>query len=410
MRRLTAVLLLLASTGCGPRTTTTGPSGPKGLSPPPPVPAGSSLAYGPLRVEAVDLARSDVGWDRDFVRGTRTVAYDVVLAQDRATCPTTTVEKSWKTDDLGCRGVETFPDGCRVEPTLRARVEVEIVHGIQTAYRCAGDPALFILDGDPRVSLSAAARTCFKNRNKLKPESTWTSMYELTELSISEKPESLRTQFPTLLTRLLKSEGKPFCRDDGAYLDGAAAAPGKQGESSLALVDLLASRAPNDNEATPITGDGFKTEHALWEQCNGKSAKDSLAARERCLLLRQVDKFLREVEDIARADTPKGGGPPSASRPLEIWGLEAGDEVSIDGANINVRSGGAPRLFNGDPDATNAPVLYEAAMGKHEINVRRASCAPRSFTITLGGTKRAIVLEKSDPARCGIPFAPKRAG
>lgn len=404
--------LLLVSVSCGPRGKT-GATTPTGISPPPPVPEGSSIAYGPLRVETVDPARSEVGWDREFMRGSRTVAYDVVLSQDRATCPTPALDKVWRSDDLGCRGVEAFPDGCRVEPTLRARVEVEIIYGIDVGYRCAGDVNVFTLDAEPRNALSTAARTCFRNRNKLKPESTWTSMYELTELRISEKIDAARTPYPAVLSRVLKDEGKPFCRDDGAYLDGAAGASGKPGEATLALAELIATRVPPDSDPTPLTGDGFKTEHALWEQCNGKAAKESLVARERCLLLRQLDKFLREVEDAARVDTPKGGGPPSASRPIEIWGLEASDEVAIDGAPVNVRSGGAARIFSGDPDATNAPVLHEAPLGKHEIIIRGSRCAPRAFSIVLAPetrTKRAIVLERTDAARCAVPFAPKRAG
>ncbi len=406
MRNLVAALALL---GCGPRHTT-GPHGPPGLAPPPPVPPGSTLAYGPLRMEAVELARSDAGWDRDFVRGSRVAAYDVVLVQERATCPTAAADRLWKTDDFGCRGVESFPDGCKVEPALRARVEVELVYAIDASYRCAGDASVFPLEGDPRTALGNAARTCFRTRNKLKPESTWTSLYELTEVRMSEQPDAVRTQFPTLLTRLLKSESKPFCRDDGAYLDGAAGAPSKPTEPGSVLGELIAARVPLDSESSPLTADAFKTEHALWEQCNGKAAKESLVARERCLLLRQLDKFLREVEDLARPETPKGGGPPSQARPLEIWGLDAGDQATIDGLAVNVRSGGAPRLFAGDPDATNAPVLHELAAGKHELVIRRQSCAPRVFSLALDGTtKRALVLEKQDPARCAIPFAPKRA-
>ena len=407
--------LLLASMSCGPRTKN-GATTPAGLAPPPPVPEGSSIAYGPLRVEAVDLARSDIGWDRDFVRASRIVGYDVVLAQDRAACPTPALDKAWKSDDLGCRGVETFPDSCKVEPTLRARVEVEIVHGLETAYRCAGDANVFAVGADtsdPRTALSQAARVCFRNRNKLKPESTWTSMYELVELRVTEHADAARTLYPTVLTRLLKGEGKSFCRDDGAYLDGVAGASGKPGEATLALGELLVARVPADAEPTPLTGDAFRTEHALWEQCSGKTAKESLVARERCLLFRQLDKFLREIEDGARADTPKGGGPPSPSRPLEIWGLEPGDEVAIDGASVSVRSGGAPRIFSGDPDATNAPVVHELAMGKHELAIRGSRCAPRVFSIALATdprTKRAIVLERIDAAHCAIPFAPRRVG
>ena len=94
---------------------------------------------------------------------------------------------------------------------------------------------------------------------------------------------------------------------------------------------------------------------------------------------------------------------------LEIWGLEAGDEVSIDGAPVNVRSGGAPRTFVGDPAAANAPVLHELSPGKHELAIRRGGCAPRGFTVNLEtASKRAIVLEPEDPERCALPLAPAR--
>lgn len=95
--------------------------------------------------------------------------------------------------------------------------------------------------------------------------------------------------------------------------------------------------------------------------------------------------------------------------PLEIWGLEAGDEVTIDGTAVNVRSGGAPRPFVGDPAAANAPVLHELSPGRHELAVRRGGCAPRTFTVNLETpSKRAIVLEPEDPDRCALPLAPAR--
>jgi hypothetical protein len=95
--------------------------------------------------------------------------------------------------------------------------------------------------------------------------------------------------------------------------------------------------------------------------------------------------------------------------PLEMWGLEANDEVSIDGASVNVRSGGAARTFAGDPDATNAPVLHELTPGRHEITVRRGGCAPRDFTVTLeSGSKRAVIFEAEDLERCALPLAPPR--
>ncbi|MGZ3422578.1 MAG: hypothetical protein ACXWUG_17670 [Polyangiales bacterium] len=93
---------------------------------------------------------------------------------------------------------------------------------------------------------------------------------------------------------------------------------------------------------------------------------------------------------------------------LEIWGVEATDEVSIDGAAQTPKGGGG-RIFLGDPTATNAPVLVEVTSGKHEITVRRGECAPRSFVVSVeGSTKRAIVFEKEDPERCAIPLLPAR--
>jgi len=97
-----------------------------------------------------------------------------------------------------------------------------------------------------------------------------------------------------------------------------------------------------------------------------------------------------------------------AKVPLEIWGLEAADEVAIDGVAHAPKSGGT-RVFAGDPTATNAPVIVELGNGKHEIVLRRSECAPRTFTVSLeGGTKRAIVLEKETVERCAIPLLPAR--
>jgi hypothetical protein len=148
---------------------------------------------------------------------------------------------------------------------------------------------------------------CFRNRNKLKPETAWTSLYELTELRMSERVDAVRTSFPTVLSKALKGEARVFCRDDGAYLDGSAGVPQKAIEPApVALATLVAKAPPKEGDQTPLTADAFKTEHALWEECNSPAARASLVARERCLLLRQLDKFLRDVEDLARPDTPKG--------------------------------------------------------------------------------------------------------
>jgi hypothetical protein len=288
------------------------------IAPPPPPPPGSTTVWGPLRVESLAPVRHEVGWTRDFVRAARIVGWDVVIAQDRASCPDDVVAAAAKTDERGCRGVDAFDKRCKIEPPIRARVELEVVHALELTHRCAGDPAPYAPgEDDPRTSLSNAGRACFKARNKLKPESTWTSLYELTELKLAERVDAVRTAFPAMLGRLLAGEGKLYCRDDGAYLDGTAGAPlGAPATPPIALAEQLVARAgapPAAGDATPLTGDGFKTEHALWESCNAQPAKDSLVARERCMLLRQLDRFLRDVEDVARPETPKGLAAPAGS-------------------------------------------------------------------------------------------------
>jgi hypothetical protein len=278
------------------------------IAPPPPAPPGSTIVYGPLRVESIDAVRSDVGWDRDFVKGSRVVGYDIVIAQERAACPNAIVEKNAAKDDVGCSGLDTFDPSCKVEPKLRARVEVEVVHAIEVTYRCAGDTNSFTIEGDPRAALTNAGRVCFRNRNKLKPETAWTSLYELTELRMAERVDAVRAPYPTVLSKALRGEARVFCRDDGAYLDGSGGVPARAIEPTpIALAELVAkSSSAKEGDRTPLTTDAFKSEHALWEECNGTAARASLVARERCLLLRQLDKFLRDVEDLARPDTPKG--------------------------------------------------------------------------------------------------------
>ncbi len=98
---------------------------------------------------------------------------------------------------------------------------------------------------------------------------------------------------------------------------------------------------------------------------------------------------------------------PQGKSTIELWGVEPGDAVTIDGAPVTVKSGA--RVFAGEPEAIDAPVLTEIMPGKHEIVVRRGACAPRAFSIVAEPNgRRVIVLEKEDPARCAIPFAPPR--
>lgn len=94
--------------------------------------------------------------------------------------------------------------------------------------------------------------------------------------------------------------------------------------------------------------------------------------------------------------------------PLEIWGLEAGDEARVDDQPMTVR-GGAPRPFLGDPAADDAPVLTEVAPGKREITLLRQGCAPETFSVVVEGSqKKAIVVAKTLPLRCALPEVPPR--
>ena len=315
-RRALALGLLAASMmlGCGPRQGAVPPgSGP--LTPAPPPPPGSITVWGPLRIDSVDVVRSEVGWERDFVRAQRAVIYDMVLTQERATCPATTPLAS-SVDLEECRGVTAFAASCSVEPVMRARVEVMVTQAIDVAARCAGDATPFVVpaSGDARAALTSAASSCFRARNKFKPEASWTSLYALTELQITEKTASISTAHARLLSRLL--DGKTMhCRDDGAYLDGTPGRPIKPSapkSDDAPMANALAARAPLAGEgdaastpSTPLTGDAWVSEHDLWERCAG-APKDHVVAQERCQLLRQFDRFVRDVEDLARPETPKG--------------------------------------------------------------------------------------------------------
>ncbi len=313
--RLGCVVLVAATLSCGPRPSARAPRTVvrEQLAPPPPPPPGSAVIYGPLELESLDVARSEVGWARDFVRGERTVVYEAVLAQNRVTCPLPNLEKAEKQkDDEGCTGLTSFPTGCSAPTRLRARTEVAVTFSVVVEHRCAGDPEPYVVPDslDPRAALSTAGRVCFKAKNKLKPEAQWTSLYELTELRVIEQPTSVTTTIPRLLGALLPLEKKAvrFCRDDAAYLDGAAGAPlpASSAPDPAKLSAAIAVRVPPSVVDAPLSPT-FRTEHALWESCNAPAAKDDLSAQERCLLLRQLDRFLREVEDQARPETAKGG-------------------------------------------------------------------------------------------------------
>jgi hypothetical protein len=214
----------------------------------PPVPPGYVAAFGPLELESVSVSRSEVGWERDLVRGVRLVAYDVVVSQRGAACRGPHVPEA-KRDARGCEGVETFPSTCDAGPPMRARFEVEVTWAIDVAQRCAGDATPYAVPdkGDARAALTNAGAACFRQRNKLRQESAWTSVYALTELSITERPMHVETNAPRLLAALLGKGATAFCRDDGAYLSGRAGAPASAtnepfDEAGLAIA--LDARAP----------------------------------------------------------------------------------------------------------------------------------------------------------------------
>lgn len=318
---LVALLVVIASVGsvgCGERRPR--PIVPQGtLHPAAPPPPGSIALVGPLQLEAIDVVRSEIGWDRDLVRASRIVHYDVVLTQERGTCPKDQAPASIK-DAIGCSGAASLPESCTHE-TIRARLEVAVRYAIDVQQRCAGDAAPYAVStsGDPKPALATAGAACFRNKNKFKPESGWTSLYALTELEIDERLEEARTRAPRMLAALLSGNSAPiFCRDDAAFLDGAPGA--LQGTPAdvppaASFVPQILGRAPLSGEqgAVGLTNQTWRTEQSLWEQCHAPGLESVVVAQERCQLLRQLDRFVRDVEDAARPETPKGAPSASAS-------------------------------------------------------------------------------------------------
>jgi hypothetical protein len=321
-----------ALSSCGPRARTIvrGGSDPS-LAPPQPPPPGTKTVYGPLRIEAVDAVRHEIGWERDLVRATRLVTYDVTLAQERATCADALLVEPFARDAEGCAGLAKIPAKCSVEAPLRARIEVSVTHAIEITQRCGAGGAPFAVPetGDPKPELTRQGIACFRLRNGSKPEATWTSLYELTELRFVETPIDASSLAPIAIMDLLEAEGGHgagrFCRDDGAYLDGTVGAPSAPRvprevprPTVATLAPALSLRTPlgtSKAAAIPLTARGggadadFRSEHALWEECNDPGARTHVVAQERCLLLRHLDRFLREVDDAARPQTPKGSMP-----------------------------------------------------------------------------------------------------
>lgn len=296
---------------------------PTPLQPLPPPPPGSVVVHGPLVLEAVEPVRAEIGWERELVRATRVVAYDVIVSQVRATCPED-VAPPRSADASGCSAIAAdavLPPTCSAE-TVRARVEVTVGFSLAVQQRCAGDAAAYVVPEGPdsKPVLAGLEAACFRNRNKFKPEASWTSIYALTELSIVETATTVTTDHAALVGALLDPAApRRACREDGAFLDGMPADGAKpegapKAKSADELARLLAARAPLPGEGTPlgVTGGAFRTEQELWEACRPAAPqsptdpKNLLLPALRCQLLRQIDRFVREVEDAARPETPKG--------------------------------------------------------------------------------------------------------
>jgi hypothetical protein len=303
MRLRSALALALLAAACGnaqnPRTGGAGADRRAKAIVEPTVPPGYVAAVGPLVLESVDLVRHEIGWEVDFVRGTRVVAYDVVVSQRGAACRGEQVPEAVR-DARGCEGVEAFPAACDAGPPMRARFEVTVRYALNVSQRCAGDTAAYVVreGGDPRSELTAGGISCFRQRNKLRPETSWTSVYALTELAFQESLQSVTTTAPRLVAQLLDGKSSAFCRDDGAHLSGrpgvaASATEGATDPNALRALQGeiargLAERTSQGKVAStvPLTSSAWKSEHDLWEACNAKDARDDVVAQERCQLLR----------------------------------------------------------------------------------------------------------------------------
>jgi hypothetical protein len=326
MRFRSALALALFAAACGnaqrPRAGSAGADRRAKPIVEPVVPPGHVAAVGPLVLESVDLVRHEIGWDVDFVRGTRVVAYEVVVSQRGAACLGDKVPEAVH-DARACEGVEAFPAACDAGPPMRARFEVTVRYALNVSQRCAGDAAAYVVrEGrDPRAELTAGGVSCFRQRNKLRPETSWTSVYALTELAFQESLQSVTTSAPRLVAELLAGKRSAFCRDDGAYLSGRPGVAANAANVTEGALDANALRALQTEIArglaertaagkvastVPLTSTAWKSEHDLWEACNAKDARDDVVAQERCQLLRQLDRFLTDVETAARQETPRG--------------------------------------------------------------------------------------------------------
>jgi hypothetical protein len=214
------------------------------------------------------------------------------------------------TDTFGCQGSSAMPASCHVESTVRVRIEVTLPTEIAFAYRCKN--GITLSPGEhSRTEISTFGVQCFRDQNRGKPETQWQSVYDLISVQIAENMADAHTEFPALLTEL--SAGKPtFCREDRAYLDGTSGgpkpAPWSHALARKSLADFVgtdnAAKSAADDQQIPLTMNDYVSDHDLWARCQG--ASQNTIVQERCLLLRQFDRFLRDVEDVARSKTEVG--------------------------------------------------------------------------------------------------------
>ncbi|MFI5298544.1 MAG: hypothetical protein ACHREM_10640 [Polyangiales bacterium] len=300
--------------------------------PPPPPPV---TVRKPIVLEGVDATRSEVRWEQDYRRARWSVSYDIVLAQEQAVCPHEEAPKSL--DAIGCPGAPTFSPACTDVKTNRARTSLTITRSLDFEVRCSGDTEGYALpEGDARAALTASASECFQRHNRFKPEASWQSLYALTELRIVEGAPKLIGELAEVSAHAIVSEERRahslpvetqrYCRDDVAYLDGivptiGAARADEPAIDATIVADALARMTPltigpvsarslgvtpPKPWSVPVTGDGHASEQSLWEACAAPQVKDQLVVQERCLLLRQLDRLMRDAEDQARPATPRG--------------------------------------------------------------------------------------------------------
>jgi hypothetical protein len=280
------------------------------VRPAPPAPPGSVNVFGPIKLEAhAEVLRHEVGWLADFASARRSTTLALTLSQDRAVCPKDGNLALTK-DAFGCQGSSAMPASCQVESTVRVRTEVTLPTELAFVYRC-NNGLTFSPGEHSRTEMSTFGVQCFREQNRGKPEAQWQSVYDLIGVQIAETDVDAHTEFPAMLSEVTGAKST-FCREDRAYLDGTAGgakpSPWPHALAHAAAKDLLPADSLAASQAVaamiPLTHGEFVSEHDLWNACQG--GPPSPIVQERCLLLRQLDRFLRDVEDVARSKTEVG--------------------------------------------------------------------------------------------------------